>query len=171
MDRKTGIELDEYEPKLSDRDVIRSAISQGTLNFAPIHLARYITTLANGGTLYNLHIVDSVKTYDGNLVLKKEPEILEKSEFDPKNFRQFIKGCRKLPMETKEQLEQYLEIFQLKCRKNRKCTGTTKSGNMHGLWVAPYDDPQIAVVVAILSGILPIILQRYSEILGVFRDQ
>lgn len=154
LDRKTGIELDEYEPKLSDRDVIRSAIGQGTHNFAPIHLARYIATLANGGTLYNLHIVDSVKTYDGNLVLKKEPEILEKSEFDPKNLQTIYKGMQEVTNGDEGTVRAVFRDFPIKVAGKTGSAQEQLSRGEHAWFVgfAPYDDPQIAVVVAIPFG-------------------
>lgn len=151
LDRKTGIELDEYEPKLSDRDVIRSAIGQGTHNFAPIHMARYIATLANGGTLYNLHVVDSVKTYDGVTVLEKEPEVLEKSEFDPENLQIIYKGMYEVTSGDEGTVRAVFKDFPIKVAGKTGSAQEQLSRGEHAWFVgfAPYDDPQIAIVVAI----------------------
>ncbi|WP_341876766.1 penicillin-binding transpeptidase domain-containing protein [Defluviitalea saccharophila] len=154
LDRKTGIELDEYEPKLSDRDVIRSAIGQGTHNFAPIHLARYIATLANGGTLYNLHIVDSVKTFEGTPIMKKEPEVLEQSEFDPKHLQAIYKGMHEVTAGNEGTVRNIFKDFPIKVAGKTGTAQEQLSRGEHAWFVgfAPYDDPQIAVVVAIPFG-------------------
>ena len=65
---RSGVEVDEYEPQVSDSDAVRSAIGQGHNLFAPIHLARYTTTVANSGTCYFLTLIDKVTDYEGKLV-------------------------------------------------------------------------------------------------------
>ena len=47
---KSGVEITESSPHFSTSDIIRSAIGQGSHAYAPIQLARYVTTIANSGT-------------------------------------------------------------------------------------------------------------------------
>ncbi|MFR5028086.1 MAG: hypothetical protein ACLTDF_04300 [Coprococcus sp.] len=41
------------DPHVSDTDAVRSSIGQGTNNYAPVQLARYVTTIANEGNCYD----------------------------------------------------------------------------------------------------------------------
>lgn len=64
LNRPSGIELSESEPEISTEDSVRSSIGQGSNAYTPVQLARYITTLANHGTSFNLTLID--KTVDKN---------------------------------------------------------------------------------------------------------
>ena len=45
FNRKSGVEITEYEPHISDEDAIRSAIGQGTHSYTPSQISRYVTSL------------------------------------------------------------------------------------------------------------------------------
>ena len=68
LDQKSGIEISEAEPRVSDTIPIASAIGQGTHNYTTTQLARYATTLANEGTIYSLSLLQKVTDPDGNEV-------------------------------------------------------------------------------------------------------
>lgn len=154
LDSKTGIEVPEYEPQLSNRDVIRSAIGQGTHNFAPIHMARYIATLANGGTLYNFHIVDSAKTFEGDIILKKEPEIQEQTNFKTENLNAIYKGMNLVTAGNEGTVRRIFSDFPIEVAGKTGTAQEQLNRGAHAWFVgfAPYDDPQIAIVVAIPYG-------------------
>ena len=54
FDHTSGMELPESDPKISDSDGIRSAIGQGTHLYTVSQIARYVSTIANRGTVYDL---------------------------------------------------------------------------------------------------------------------
>lgn len=66
---KSGVELPESGPNFSKTDAVRSAIGQATHSYAPIQLSRYVTTVANSGTCYDLTLIDQVKDVNGNVIL------------------------------------------------------------------------------------------------------
>ena len=68
LTEKSGIEIVESEPQVSDLDSVRSAIGQGTNSFTTVGLARYVTTVANSGTCYNLTLLDKTTDSNGNLL-------------------------------------------------------------------------------------------------------
>jgi penicillin-binding protein 2 len=70
LNKKSGVELSESSPKVSDEQLVRSAIGQGTNSFAPIQIANYATTLANSGTVFDLSIMKEITDQDGNTVKK-----------------------------------------------------------------------------------------------------
>ena len=57
LDEKTGIEISETDPNVTDSLPIPSSIGQGTNNYTTTQLARYVTTIANSGTVYNLSLI------------------------------------------------------------------------------------------------------------------
>lgn len=56
----SGMEIPESDPQISDDNSVLSAIGQGTNNYTTSQLARYITAVANKGTVYNLSLLDKV---------------------------------------------------------------------------------------------------------------
>jgi penicillin-binding protein 2 len=69
LNEPSGIELSELSPVISEKDAVRSAIGQGSNEYTPVQMARYITTLANRGTCYNLTLLDKVVNKDGGIVM------------------------------------------------------------------------------------------------------
>nr|MCR5402541.1 penicillin-binding protein [Butyrivibrio sp.] len=58
LSEKSGIEIQENDPQVSDQDAVRSAIGQGSHSYTTVGLARYVTAVANSGTCYNLTLID-----------------------------------------------------------------------------------------------------------------
>ena len=65
---KSGLDTEESEPQISDETIVPSAIGQGSHNYTISQLARYVTTIANSGTCYNLSLLDKVTDSTGKLV-------------------------------------------------------------------------------------------------------
>lgn len=73
---KTGLEILENEPQISDEFPVVSAIGQGTNNFTTVSLARYATAVATKGNLYEFKLLDKVIDTDGN-VLQDPSSVVE----------------------------------------------------------------------------------------------
>ena len=58
LGEKSGLEIDEAAPHISDEYSIQSAIGQGNNNFTVSQLNRYVTAVANRGTVYDLTLID-----------------------------------------------------------------------------------------------------------------
>ena len=67
---------DEPGQMKSPAQLVYASIGQGMNNFTPLQLVSYISTLANGGTRYKLHLVDKITDNDGNVVQEFKPEVL-----------------------------------------------------------------------------------------------
>jgi penicillin-binding protein 2 len=76
LDSKSGIELYEAAPEISSSDSVRSSIGQGSNDYTPIQLSRYITTLANSGTNYDLTLLDKVVDKDGTVILNNSAKVV-----------------------------------------------------------------------------------------------
>ncbi|HKL80424.1 MAG TPA: penicillin-binding transpeptidase domain-containing protein, partial [Mobilitalea sp.] len=75
LDTKSGVEVGELQPKVSTGDAVRSAIGQGSNSYTPIQLSRYVTTLANRGTSYDLTLLDRIVDKDGKVLLNNSAAI------------------------------------------------------------------------------------------------
>ncbi len=54
LDHTSGVELPETEPHLTTEDPERSAMGQGTNSYNNVQLSRYISAVANRGTVFEL---------------------------------------------------------------------------------------------------------------------
>ena len=77
---KSGIQLDEATPHASDYNSVVSAIGQGTHAYTSTNLARYISAVANRGTVYNSSIVKSIQSQDKTDITLVEPVVANKIE-------------------------------------------------------------------------------------------
>ena len=75
LDSKTGIEISEASPQVSDAYAVPSYIGQGTNMFTTSQLSRYAATLANSGTVYDLTLLDRLTDSKGNLLKEYEPTV------------------------------------------------------------------------------------------------
>ena len=66
LDSLSGVEITESEPRLLTRDPIRGAIGQETNAFSTSSLARYVSTVANRGTDYELTLIKKTVGEDGS---------------------------------------------------------------------------------------------------------
>ncbi|MDD2979207.1 MAG: penicillin-binding transpeptidase domain-containing protein [Hespellia sp.] len=71
----SGLEIPESKPQISDSYSVPSAIGQGTNNYTVSQLNRYVTTVANGGTVYNLTLLDKTTDTDGQVIKEFEPTV------------------------------------------------------------------------------------------------
>lgn len=146
---KSGIEIPESAPKISNQDAIRSAIGQGTHNFSTVGLARYVTTVANNGTCYNLSLIDKTTDSEGNLLMDYTPEIRNHVELSQSTWNAIHAGMRKV-VEDKD----YYADMTVKVAGKTGTAQENKRRSNHALFVcyAPYEAPQIAIATRIAFG-------------------
>lgn len=65
LNQKSGIEIAESEPHVTDAYGIPSAIGQGTHNYATVQLARYAGAIASKGNAYALSLIKGVADAEG----------------------------------------------------------------------------------------------------------
>ena len=59
---------------------IQTAIGQGITMVTPAAMSRYIAALGNGGRVWNLHIIDSVISPEGEVISKTSPSLFNQLE-------------------------------------------------------------------------------------------
>lgn len=146
---KSGIEISERSPHASTDEALASAIGQGTHQYSTVNLARYVNTVANSGTCYNLTLIDKVTDYDGNLIYDNHATVANRVEINPSIWNTVHYGMSLVPA-TYNALGKVKMTFAAK-------SGTAqenKSEADHALMIsyAPYDNPEIAMAVSIPHG-------------------
>lgn len=150
LDKNSGIEIPEADPNVSTRDAIRSAIGQGTNSYTPTQLSRYVTTIANGGTCYNLSLVKSVQDSNGKETYTDPHEVINQVDLPNELWNSIYTGMRAV---VSEESGTYTDLGVNVAGK----TGTAqedKARSNHALFVsyAPYEDPTVSVTVVIPFG-------------------
>ena len=152
LDRKSGVEIIENEPMISNESPEQSSIGQGTHSFANVQLSRYVTTIANRGTVYNLSILDHVSDWQGGLLYTVEPDVSEHIEIRDSTWNAVQQGMREvIELGSARRLFTDLEV------NIAGKTGTaqeSKSRANHAFFISfgPFENPQLAVTVNIPYG-------------------
>ena len=148
LDKKSGIELTESEPHVTDQYGIPSAIGQGTHNYATVQLARYVSAIAARGDVFSLSLIKGISGADGVI---KENDVVRT-------------GRVALPAGVWDTVHTGMQQFAQNnsVLKNTGISVAGKTGTAqeaknrpdHALFVgyAPCDQPQIAVAVRIANG-------------------
>ena len=166
LGQPTGIELGEETGFLITQDYVQNKgdtwydHSGDTLQIAigqlfevtPLQLANYIATLLRGGTRYGAHLLENVTSYDGSRVLyTHEPEVLSQVEMSESTLAAVKQGMGDL-VKSGSVSRQFKECVVSAGAK----TGSAQTGESvaNGVFVcfAPFDEPEIAVAVAIERG-------------------
>ncbi len=167
---ETGIELSESTgvnagPEYSDRvgavwypgNTLSAAIGQSDNQFTPLQICNYIATLVNGGNRYAVHLLKSVKRYDNTeLLYQHEAEVLNEVPLSEENRSAILQGMAEVVDGTATVREAFASLTEQGIQVGAKTGSAQVSGqeNANGLFVcfAPYDDPEIAVCVAVEKG-------------------
>ena len=92
LSQKSGVEITEYEPDISDLDSVRSYIGQGTNAFTTTQLARYVSSIANGGTTYDLTLLDHIEDSYGRTVWEHEPVVYNNVYLEDYQWNSIVGG-------------------------------------------------------------------------------
>ena len=150
LGQKTGIEIPENEPEISDEYPITSAIGQGNHNYTTTELARYVTAIASSGNVYQMTLLNKETTSEGELVKQFQPELLwHIDEVAPASWDAIHSGMR-MVAENNNNFKEFPIAVAGK-------TGTAqedKTRANHALFIgyAPYEDPQVAITTRIAFG-------------------
>ena len=144
-------------------DTLNAAIGQGDNEFSPLQMAKYISMLANGGQKIDVSIVKTIRKADGteesreniNNFVNQKLGLTEETEEDitinPDNLKTVLEGMRSVTEEgTAASIFRDFEIAV-----GGKTGSAEAPGNKVNAWFAgfaPFDNPEIAVVVMAENG-------------------
>ena len=149
LDKKTGIEITESAPHVSDSYAVPSYIGQGTNAYTTSQLARYATAIATSGNVYDLTLLDRQTDSKGNTLKKYEPDIINTVDVSQNVWDDIHDGMYRV-VQTHRQFDGLGVDVAGK-------TGTAEVNVYHpnhGMFVgyAPASDPEYAIAVRIENG-------------------
>ncbi len=152
LGEKTGIEVPESEPQISDVLPIPSAIGQGTHNFTTTQLARYTAAIASSGNVYQLTLLDKVTDAQGNLITDYKPNIISSmEEINSFTWDAIHQGMRMM-VEDNRTFEGFPETIAVAGKTGTAQQITTRPNHALFIGYAPYDNPEIAIATRIAYG-------------------
>ena len=154
LDEKTGIEVLESSPQISDADPHRSAIGQGTNAFTATHVTRYISTIANGGTVYDFTLINQVVDQNNNVIYSTEPSVNKEGEINQEHLSYIQEGMYDVINGARGTARTRFTDIPFEIAGKSGTAQEVQGKANHGWFVAyaPYDDPQIATTVVIPNG-------------------
>lgn len=154
LDEVSGIEISEKTPQMTTEKPEASSIGQGTNSYSSVQLSRYVTSLANKGTVYNLSILDKMTNSQGELIEDFTPEVRSEIEIADSTWNVVHNGMRKVISEGSA--KRIFKDLEVNIAGKTGTAEEVKNGHKvnHAVFVsfAPYDDPEISVTVNIPYG-------------------
>ena len=150
LNETTGIEIEESSPQIADEFPVMAAIGQSNNNYTTVQLSRYVTAVANGGTVYQYTLLNRLEDSDGNVLKVYDPQVRNTVDvLDTSQWSAIHSGMRMVVENMSE-----FSGFELSVAGK---TGTAQQGGNrpdHALFVgyAPYEDPKISIATRIASG-------------------
>ena len=147
---KTNIEIPEGIPKIADEFPIDASIGQSNHNYTTSQLARYVSAIANNGTVYDLTLLNKVTDSDGNVLTSYTPQVHNQITDLSASTWQVLHSGMEMAIGEHDQFND----LQVSLAGN---TGTAQENEKrpnHALFVgyAPADNPQIAIATRIAYG-------------------
>ena len=179
LGKKTGIELSGESPGIVAStqykketfgeewqlgETLSAAIGQSYNSYTPIQMARYICMIANGGKAVDVYVIKSITDADGNSIPKEEIEekvnaklgIDNSSNVEDLDIKQetldaIIKGMKGVTSESGGTAYYVFSDLGMTIAGKTGSAETGEDDKVNGWFTgfAPYDDPEIAVVVLI----------------------
>lgn len=131
-------------------DTYHVSIGQGDLLVTPLQMLSWVSTIANGGKLYQPYLVDHITDTQGSVVKQFAPNVLSTVPIDPNNLQIAREGMRAAVTEGTARSLNSLPIAV--AAKTGTAQFDSRDLNRSHAWFsafAPYDNPQIAIVVLI----------------------
>ena len=180
LGHKTGIELKgEIDGVLASNEIakqenrvwnpgetISAAIGQSYNTFTPLQMAKYVAMIANRGKNLDVTIVKSIINPDGSEVSRDEYESYvneklglqqengEEMSFKEENIEAILEGMRGVTSESGGTAYSTFKNFNIEVGGKTGSAQTGVQGKTNAWFVgfAPFDDPEIAIVVFVRNG-------------------
>ena len=150
LNATSGVEITENKPQIADEYPVMAAIGQSNNNYTTVQLARYVTAIANKGTVYDYTILKKVCDTEGNVVKEFEPEIRNSVDvLDMSEWNAIHSGMRMMAQNSS-----HFRTFAVSVAGK---TGTAQQDlrrSNHALFIgfAPYENPEISIATRIAFG-------------------
>ena len=135
---------------------ILTGIGQSVTVLTPIAVARYVCTVANNGYLYNVSLIDSITSPEGEILSQREPTLIHRLEYSDE-YLPYIREGMKGVVDESGTAKKYFRNWEYREQIAAK-TGTAQvtsidlENNAWFVCFAPYENPEIAVACFIPNG-------------------
>lgn len=147
-------------------ETLSAAIGQSYNTFTPLQMAKYVAMVANGGKKIDVTIVKSIVNADGSEVPRNEYESYvneklglteddtEELNFSQENINAVLEGMRGVTSESGGTAYSTFKDFDIEVGGKTGSAQTGIEGKTNAWFVgfAPFDDPEIAIVVFVRNG-------------------
>ena len=143
--------------KWGGQQTILTAIGQSVTTVTPIAAARYVAAVANGGHIYNVSIIDSIISPEGEILSQREPTHVNSLD-DPNNYMALIReGMQGVTDDTgtaRNYFRNYKNVQDVIAAKTgtAQVTSIDLENNAWFVCFAPWEAPEIAICVFIPHG-------------------
>jgi len=135
---------------------ILTGIGQSVTVLTPIAVARYVCTVANNGYLYNVSLIDSITSPDGEILSQREPTLIHRLDYADEYLpmiRQGMKGVVDESGTAGKYFRRWPYQDQIAAKTGTaQVTSIDLENNSWFVCFAPYDNPEIAVACFIPNG-------------------
>lgn len=152
LDEKSGVEVPESSPHISEMDAMRTAMGQADNLFTTTQLARYVSTLANSGTCYNLTLVDAITDSAGSVLEENEAEVRNTVDLPQELWNTVHAGMRGV-VKNHAAFKDFTGVeVSGKTGTAQVSTDVPNHGNFVGYANRSGEEPEIAIAVRIANG-------------------
>ena len=143
--------------KWGGQQTILTAIGQSVTTITPIAAARYVAAVANGGYIYNVSIIDSIISPEGEILSQREPTLVNRLE-DPNDYMALIREGMEGVTDDTGTARSYFNGYPNVQKVIAAKTGTAEVTSIdleNNAWFAcfaPNTDPEIAICVFVPHG-------------------
>lgn len=151
---KTGIQISEAAPNASSVSVIASTIGQGNHAYTALNLARYTSTIGNGGIVYNSSIINKVVDNNGDVIELFSPVVANEVELDSSVWDAVYEGGRNVILQSPVGTQLFEKYLPVKVGGKSGTAEENKNRGSHANYItwAPYNNAEVAVAVMIPNG-------------------
>jgi len=151
---KSGVEIPEISPTFANGDAVRAAIGQDTNAFTPAQVSRYVTSVANSGTTYDLTLVDKIKNVKGKTILDNKANVRNKVKAADSTWDAVHQGMYLVVNGPHSSVKSMFTGLNVEIAGKTGTAQQTKSHPNHAWFVsyAPYNKPEISVTCNIPNG-------------------
>ncbi|MBQ6322780.1 MAG: peptidase [Lachnospiraceae bacterium] len=150
LDSPSGVEVPETSPHMATYSAAAAAMGQSNHAYTVTQIARYVSTIANSGTCYDLTLIDRITDSNGNTIDEHQPNIHSTVDIPDSLWYAIHSGMRAMIQQHKV-FKDYNGVAV--AGKTGTAQETTDRPN-HALFIgyAPYTDPEMAITVRVANG-------------------
>lgn len=152
FDSTSGLEVPESAPHISDNDAVRSSMGQATNAYTVSQLARYVSTIANSGTCYDLTLIDRITDSAGSVQEEQEASVHSQMNLPDELWTAIHDGMRAVA-QNHSQLRDFTGVtISGKTGTAQETTDKPNHGAFIGYTTPDDGEQQIAIAVRIANG-------------------